>query len=80
MRLQTGTTTMITEIRRIKSLIKKLYSYLLTKKIRHKHYVKVCSFSGAKTNCMTNHVKPTLKEIQQISSHNELFKSNYYND
>ena len=45
------------------SMVKKLNGYLLTKKIRHKHIVKVRSFSGAKISCMTDHVKPTLRDI-----------------
>ena len=44
-------------------MIKKLNGYLLTKKIRHKHLVKLRSFSGAKISYMTNHVKPTLRDI-----------------
>ena len=44
-------------------MVKKLNGYLLTRKIRHKHLVKVRSFSGAKISCMTNHVKPTLRDI-----------------
>ena len=43
------------------SMVKKLNGYLLTKKIRHEHLVKVRSFSGVKINCMTDHVKPTLQ-------------------
>ena len=45
------------------SIAKKLSGYLLTKKIRHKHLSKECSFSGEKINSMTDHVKPTLQEI-----------------
>ena len=45
------------------SMIKKLNGYLLTREIRHKHLVKVRSFSGAKISCMTDHVKPTLRDI-----------------
>ena len=45
------------------SIVKKLNGYLLTRKIEHKHLVKVCSFSGAKISCMTDHVKPTLRDI-----------------
>ena len=45
------------------SMIKKLNGYLLTREIRHKHLVKVRSFSGAKISCMTHHVKPTLRDI-----------------
>ena len=45
------------------SMVKKLNGYLLTGEIRHKHLVKVPSFSGAKISCMTDHVKPTLRDI-----------------
>ena len=45
------------------SMVKKLNGYLLTREIRHKHLVKVRSFSGAKISCMTDHVKPTLRDI-----------------
>ena len=45
------------------SMVKKLNGYLLPRKIRHKHLVKVLSFSGAKISCMTDHVKPTLRDI-----------------
>ena len=44
-------------------MVKKLNGYLLTKKIRREHLVKVRSFSGAKISCMTDHVKPTLEDI-----------------
>ena len=44
-------------------MVKKLNGYLLTRKIKHEHLVKVCSFSGAKISCMTDHVKPTLRDI-----------------
>ena len=44
-------------------MVKKLNGYLLTRKIKHKHLVKVRSFSGAKISCMTDHVKPTLRDI-----------------
>ena len=44
-------------------MVKKLNGYLLTRKIKHKHLVKVRSFSWAKINCMTDHVKPTLGDI-----------------
>ena len=46
-----------------KALLKKLNGYLLTRKIKRKHLVKVRSFSGAKISCMTDHVKPTLRDI-----------------
>ena len=42
------------------NIVKKLNGYLLTRKIKHKHLVKVRSFSGVKISCMTEHVKPTL--------------------
>ena len=42
------------------SMIKKLNGYLLTRKIKHKHLVKLRSFLGAKISCMTDHIKPTL--------------------
>ena len=35
----------------------------MTRKIKHKHLVKVHSFSVAKISCMTDHVKPTLRDI-----------------
>ena len=35
----------------------------MTRKIKHKHLVKVRSFSGTKISCMTDHVKPTLRDI-----------------
>ena len=44
-------------------MVKKLNGYLLTKKIKRKHLVKVRSFSEAKISCMTDHVKPTLQDI-----------------
>ena len=40
-----------------------MHGYLMTRKIKHKHLVKVCSSSGAKISCMTDHVKPTLRDI-----------------
>ena len=45
------------------SMVRKLNSYLLTNKIRHKHLVKVHSFLGAKISCMTDHVKTTSRDI-----------------
>ena len=41
-------------------MVKKLNGYLLTKKIRHKHLVKVRSFFGPQISCMTDHLKPIL--------------------
>ena len=43
-------------------MVKKLNVYLLTKKVRHKFHVKVRPFSGAKVNCMVDHVKPTISD------------------
>ena len=43
-------------------MVKKLNGYLLTRKIRQ-HFVTVRSFSGVKISCMTEHVKPTLQDI-----------------
>ena len=45
------------------SMVKKLNGYLLVRTIKHKHLVKVRSFSGAKISCMTDHVKSTLRDI-----------------
>ena len=44
-------------------MVKKMNGYLLTRKIRYKHLVKVRSFSGTKISCMTDHVKPILRDI-----------------
>ena len=38
-------------------MVKKMNGYLLTRKIKYKHLVKVRSFSGTKISCMTDHVK-----------------------
>ena len=35
----------------------------MTKKLRHKHLVKVRSFPEAKIDSMREHVKPTLQEV-----------------
>ena len=45
------------------SIVRNLNGYLLTKNIRHKHLIKVRSFSMAKINCMTDHLKPTFREL-----------------
>ena len=45
------------------SIVNKLNDYLLIRKIKHKHPVKVRSFSGAKISCLMDHVKPTLRDI-----------------
>ena len=42
------------------NIVKKLNGYLLTKKIWRKHLFKVCSSSGTRISCRTDHVKPTL--------------------
>ena len=69
MRLHIGTkTTTIKEIIRIKVMVKKLNGYLLTKKIRQKHLVKVCTFLGAKNQlydgpCETNFKRDTREII-----------------
>ena len=39
------------------SIVKNVNGYLLTKKLRNKKLIKVRSFSGAKVNCMYDHVK-----------------------
>ena len=41
-------------------MVKKLNSSLLTKKIKHKHLVKVRALSGAKVSYMRNFANPTL--------------------
>ena len=41
-------------------MVKKLNGYLLTKKVRHKFFVKLRPFTGAKVRCMVDHVKPTI--------------------
>ena len=68
--LQTGTAITRTEIIRIKQMFTFLATawlknngFLLTKKIIHKHLVKVLSFSRVKISCMTDDVKPTLQNI-----------------
>ena len=47
------------------SMVKKLNCYLVTTKIKHKRLVKVRSFSGGKISYMTDHVKPTLRDINR---------------
>ena len=46
------------------SIVKKLNDYLLTKKVRHKHVVKVRPFSGARVSYMADHVKPTIRDYK----------------
>ena len=36
---------------------------MITKKLRHKHLVKVRSFSSAKVRCMYDHVKPGIRDF-----------------
>ena len=44
------------------SMVKKVNGFYLTKDIKHKFLVKVRSFSSAKTRCMYDHAKPTIRE------------------
>ena len=43
-------------------MVKKLYGYLLRKKVRHKFLVNVRSFPSAKVSCVVDHVKPTMRD------------------
>ena len=45
------------------SMVKKVNGFYLTKDIKHKFLVKVRSFSSAKTGCMYDHAKPTIREV-----------------
>ena len=45
------------------SIVKNVNGYLLTKKLQHKKLIKVRSSSGAKVSCMSDHVKPTIREF-----------------
>ena len=45
------------------SIVKNVNGYLLTKKLRIKKLIKVRSFSGAKINCMYDHVKTNHSRI-----------------
>ena len=45
------------------SMVKKVNGFYLTKDIKHKFLVKVRSFSSAKTRCMYDHAKPTIREV-----------------
>ena len=45
------------------SIVKNVNGYLLTKKLRNKKLIKVRSFSGAKLNCMYDHVKTNHSRI-----------------
>ena len=44
-------------------MVKKVNGFFLTKDINHKCLVKVRSFSSAKTRCMHDHVKPTIRDF-----------------
>ena len=44
-------------------MVKKLNGYLLIKRIKYKHLVKVRAFSGAKVSCMRDYANPTLRDI-----------------
>ena len=44
-------------------MVKKLYGFLLTRKLKHKCLVKVRPFSSAKVRCMHDHVKPTIRDV-----------------
>ena len=44
-------------------MIKKLNGYLITKKLRHTHLIKVRSFSSAKVYYMYDHIKPTIRDF-----------------
>ena len=45
------------------SMVKKVNGFFLTKDIKHKYLVKVRSFSSAKTRCMHDQVKPTIRDF-----------------
>ena len=45
------------------SMVKKINGFFLTKNIKHKYLVKVRPFSSAKTSCMHDHAKPTIRAI-----------------
>ena len=44
-------------------MVKKLYGFLLTRKLKHKCFVKVQPFNSAKVRCMHDHVKPTVRDF-----------------
>ena len=44
-------------------MVKKINGFYLTKNIKHKYLVKVRLFSSAKTSCMHDHAKTTIREI-----------------
>ena len=45
------------------SMVKKLNGFFLTKNIKHKYLVKVRPFNSAKTRCMHDHAKPTIRDM-----------------
>ena len=45
------------------SMVKKINGFYLIKKIKHKFLVKVRRFSSAKTRCLNDHAKPTIREL-----------------
>ena len=44
-------------------MVKKLNSFLLTRKLNHKYLVKIRPFNSAKVRRMQNHVKPTVRDF-----------------
>ena len=44
-------------------MVKKLNSFLLTRKLKNKCLVKVRQFSSAKVRCTQDHVKPTVRDF-----------------
>ena len=45
------------------SMVKKVNGFYLTRNIKHKFLVKVRLFGSAKTRCMYDHAKPTIREL-----------------
>ena len=43
------------------SMVQKVFGDKLTQSLSSNHHVVVCSFDGAKTQCMEDHIKPTIK-------------------
>ena len=43
------------------SMIKKVFGDKLSRQLNYKHHVVVRSFGGAKTQCMEDYIKPTVK-------------------
>ena len=46
------------------SMVKKLNSFFLTRKLNHKCLVKVRPFNLANVRCMYNHAKPTIRDLE----------------